>query len=120
MLGEDNKSFVRRYFEALGKDKSQHTLDEYIGKEDPALGEHIRDAEQAFPGYQLVETAMIAEGDLVAVRFQRQANHAPTGKPVDVPGMIWYQVQDGRIVNHWMLLDNDTLTRQLSATPQAA
>ena len=120
MLAEENKSFVRRYFEALGKDKSQQTLDQYIGKEDPVLVEHINGTEQAFPGYQLVETAMIAEGDLVAVRFQLQANHAPTGKPVDVPGMIWYQLHEGKIVNHWMLLDNDTLMKQLSTTPQAA
>ena len=120
MSTEENKSFVREYFAAIGKEKSQATLDRYIGKEDPGLVGHIQGAEQAFPGYRLVETDMIAERDLVAVRFQLQGNHAPTGKGVDVPGMIWYQVRDGKIVNHWMILDNETLAQQLSATPQTA
>ena len=118
MSVEENKTFVRQYFETLGKDKSQATLEQYIGKEDPALFEHVESAEQGFPGYRLVETAMIAEGDLVAVRFQLQSNHAATGKPVDVPGMIWYQVRDGKIVAHWMILDNETLMKQVSAAPE--
>ena len=120
MLAEENKSMIRRYFAALARDKSQATLEEYIGTEDQALVDHINGAEQAFPGYQLVETAMISEGDLVAVRFRLQATHAATGKPVDVPAQIWYQVRDGKIVGHWMILDNETLMKQLSAAPQVA
>jgi predicted ester cyclase len=45
---------------------------------------------------------------------------SPTGKEVDFAIYITYRMQDGLIVDHWMLTDNMTMMQQLGAVPSAA
>ena len=116
MSGEAAKALVIEYLDSMsGKDKPAELVDRYVSDADSELKQHIRDAEAAFPHYGLLREAVIADGDIVAIRFRMQGQHAATGKSVDVPGHIWYRVQNGQIVEHWIVMDNQALMQQLGA-----
>lgn len=119
---EANKAFVLRYFEALNQDKSPATVDEFMT--DEVLKHHIEIFETAFPGYQLRAEEMIAEGDLVFVRTAFEGVHngdlmgiAPTGKPVTIEIALVYRIENGKIVDHWMLADQLTMMQQIGVIP---
>ena len=117
-----NKAFVLEYFAALNQDKLPATVDKYMT--DEVLKEHIVMFETAFPGYQLTAKEMVAEGDRVAVRIEFTGVHdgdlmgiAPTGKLVAIEiGMI-YRIENGKIVEHWMLADQLTMLQQIGVIP---
>jgi predicted ester cyclase len=121
MSAVENKALVRRYLDAIsGKEKPASLLDHYIAESDQALKEHIAGAESAFPCYELIAEEMLGEDDKVAVRFALRATHRgefmgipATGRQIDVPGMIIYRVADGKIAEHWLLVDSMTLMQQL-------
>jgi predicted ester cyclase len=122
----NNKTFISEYLEALsGKPKTRELIAKYVA--DEALTLHILDAEAAFPDYQLVAQDVLAEGDRVVVRGVLQARHLgsfagipPTGKTVEAGLIIIYQVQDRKIVNHWMQFDAMALMQQLQQGEIAA
>ena len=125
MTTESNKAFITRYLDAIRRDKSQKTLDNFIAEDD--LKQHIAMYESSFPGYWLEAEDLIAEGDQVAVRGKVRGVHtgqlmdlAPTHKEVAVPIFINYRIANGKIVQHWMLVDMPELLRQLGATPALA
>jgi len=104
----DIKQLIREYFSALsGQPKTTALLDKYIS--DAGLKEHIRQAEAAFPEYELIPIMLVAEGDLVAARCTfrglQQADFAgtrPTGKPASAEVMVFYRIRDGKIAEHWI------------------
>ena len=117
-----NKAFVLEYFAALNQDKSPATVDKYMT--DEVLKEHIVMFETAFPGYQLNAKEMVAEGDRVAVRIEFTGTHdgdlmgiAPTGKPVTIEIAMIYRIENGKIVDHWMLADQLTMLQQIGVIP---
>lgn len=119
---EANKEFILRYFTALNQDKSVATVDAFMT--DESLKEHIAFFEAAFPGYQLKAEAMIAEGDQVFVRTTFTGTHngdlmgiAPTGKEVTIAIALTYRIENGKIVEHWMLADQLSLMQQLGVIP---
>lgn len=126
MSVQDNKDFVRKYFEALsGKTKPPELVNQYIDEQ--PLKDHIAAGEEGFPGYTLDIDMMIAEGDLVSVIGRFGGTHTgpfmgipATGKTVsDVPLHITYRIADGKIADHWMLMDNASFMQQLGLTPSA-
>ncbi len=119
---EANKAFLRRYFADLTIDKSEDRVNQYVT--DESLKQHIQMFETAFPGYQLSEEDMIAEGDRVAVRSIMTGTHQgelmgipPTGKNVTVPLMIMYRISEEKIVEFWINADTLGLLQQLGAVP---
>jgi predicted ester cyclase len=125
MTADTNKAFISRYLDAIRRDKSQKTMDEFIDEDE--LKQHIRMYETSFPGYWLEAEDLIAEGDRVAVRGKVRGVHngqlmgiAPTRKAVSVPIFITYRIANGKIVQHWMLVDMLNLLQQLEATPALA
>ena len=120
----DPKTFIRTYLEALsGKDKPAAVIDEYVS--DEALKAHIETAEAGFPRYEMPIEDMIAEDDKVMIRTRLIGTHAgefmgipATGKQVDVPGVVIYRIEDGKIAQHWIFLDNMTLMQQLGLAPE--
>jgi predicted ester cyclase len=117
-----NKQFILDYFAALNKDKSPATVDTYIT--DEVLKEHIVMFETAFPGYQLTAEEMIAEGNQVFVRTRFEGTHngdlmgiAPTGKAVTIEIALTYRIENGKIVEHWMLSDLLGVMQQIGAIP---
>lgn len=125
MSTAENKALIRRYLAALsGKEKPLHIQDDYIADSDQTLKEHILSFEASFPLYEVLEDDMIAEGDRVSVLARFRGVHqgdlmgvAPTGKEVDVPFAITYQVAEGMIVEHWMSFDRMAMMEQLGLVP---
>jgi predicted ester cyclase len=117
----ENKAFVRRYLDAIsGKEKPAALVDQYIAAADQLLKDHIVGGEIGFPRYELIADEMLAEDDRVMVRFTFRGTHkgefvgiSATGKTVAVPGVIIYRIADGKIIDHWMLMDNMAMMQQL-------
>lgn len=126
MSTQENKEFVRRYLEAIsGHPKPESVVNLYIAEQ--PLKDHIAAAEEAFPLYAITIDEMIAEGDLVSLRGRFQGTHkgpfmgaAPTGKSFDVDIWLTYRIAGGKIVDHWMLVDNAAMVQQLGLVPSTA
>ena len=117
----DNKQIIREYVEALsGKPKTDAIISRFVTA--PALKEHIREAEAAFPEYRIDVEQVIFEGDTVALRGTFHGTHRgpfagipPTGKTVSAGLMLFYRLEEGMIAEYWMQLDSAALMGQLTA-----
>jgi predicted ester cyclase len=123
MSAAENKEFIRRYLDAVnGKPKPENVLRLFVAEE--ALLQHIQATEAGMPLYRVDAEEIIAEGDLVTVRGRGRGVHngtlmgvPPTGKELDIALFITYKIQDGKIVDHWMLTDNMAMMQQLGLMP---
>ena len=121
----ENKQFVAQYLQALsGKAKTPELVGRFVS--DPALVEHIHQAEAGFPSYEIVVDDSIAERDLVAVRGTFRGVHRGTFAGIDATGrqvsaglMIIYRIDGDRIVEHWMQFDGAAVMTQLTEAQTA-
>ena len=121
-----NKEFIINYFNAIGGvPKTRELLEKYMT--DEALIAHIEFFEAAFPGYEVYIDEMTAEGNRVIVQARIKGTHLgdlsgipPTFKQVDFPFVIRYEIENNKIVSHWMLADQMSLMEQLGVVPAAA
>jgi C-1 hydroxylase len=79
---------------------------------------------QAFPVIHFDLMAMVAEGDLVAVRSVWTATHSgefmgipPTGRTFVARNADFYRVRDGKMVAHWDVSDFLSILWQLGELP---
>ena len=115
------KDFINEYLNAIStQEKTEELLDKYIS--DSELKEHIRFFDTGFPGYQIFADDMIEEGNKVAIRATGRCVHKgelmgipPTGKEINISLMLIYVVEDRKIVNHWMVVDQFSLMQQIGA-----
>jgi predicted ester cyclase len=122
MSAQANKEFIRNYLEEVsGKPKPEELLRKYIT--DEHLIEHIMVSEAAFPLYSLDVEETIAEGDLVSIRGFFSGTHLgpfmgvpATDKPFRSPLFVTYRIAAGKIVEHWMMIDEADLMHQLGIT----
>lgn len=135
-VSEANKQLARDYFKAfLAAD--QAWWDEHIApgfrRHDPGLPFDVvgpagirKLAEALLPGIpdlQLPIEDVIAEGDKVLVRLRVKGTHGgdlmgvpATGRPIDIPVLDLFMIRDAQLVEHWALLDNLGLLRQIGVT----
>ncbi len=114
-----NKEFVIRYFNALsGVEKTRELSQQFIT--DGELVEHIEFFESVFPRYEIFADEMIAEGNKVVVRARLKGKHEgmlngipPTYKEVDFPFVISYEIENNKIVHHWLIADQAAMMEQL-------
>ena len=110
---------IRQYFHALdGKEKSESMLRKYV--RDEGLIRHVLELETAFPSHSIKAEDIISERDEVAVRARLKGIHQgifegipPTGRPVELPFHIIYQVKDGKIDNYWISADRGSMLKQI-------
>jgi predicted ester cyclase len=123
---QKNKEFIINYFNdlATGVPKNRATLEKYMT--DEALIGHIEFFEAAFPRYEVYIDEMTAEGNRVVVQARLKGTHLgdlgaipATHKTVDFPFVIRYEIENGKIVSHWMLADQMGLMEQLGVIPAA-
>lgn len=121
------KSFIKDvYLEALnGKAKTRSLLEPYVA--DEALLEHIEMAEMGFPKYRIEVEDMVEEGNKIVVRARLQGRHdgpfngiSATNKVIDMPFMIMYQIENDKIVHHWLEMNNLALLTELGAIKMEA
>lgn len=135
---EENKQLCRDYFDAfLRRDvewMERHIAPEFV-RHDPGLPFEVRGPEgvaqlhdallPAFPDMELPLHDLVAEGEKVLVRLTILATHTgpfgeleATGRRIEVPVLDLFQIRDERFVEHWALLDNLGMMRQLGALPE--
>jgi len=123
---QKNKEFIINYFNdlATGVPKTRAFLEKYMT--DEALIAHIEFFEAAFPLYEIYIDEMTAEGNRVIVQARLKGTHMgdlggipATFKTVDFPFVIKYEIENNKIVNHWMIADQMSLMEQLGVIPSA-
>ncbi len=133
---DDNKQLARDYFRAfLDRDEAwwaKHIAPDFT-RHDPGLPfqvvgpagvKQLADAlHPGIPDMALPIEDLVAEDDKVLVRLRVQGTHggelmglAATGRRIDIAVLDLFQIREGRLVEHWALLDNLGLLRQLGVT----
>jgi predicted ester cyclase len=131
-----SKQLARGCFEAfLAKDVAwfKEHIEPGFRRHDPGLPfevvgpqgvERLADALlPALPDMRLDIEDVVAEGEKVLVRLTIRGTHqgellgiAPTGRAVEVAVLDLFHVRGGKLVEHWALLDNLGLLKQLGVT----
>ena len=96
-----------------GQQQGREGLKDVIG--------HIR---SAFPDTRWVVDEMVAEGDKVVTRFHWTGTHlesflgiAATGKPVKVIGVVIDRLEEGKMADSRILMNELSLMQQLGVLP---
>ena len=116
---QKNKEFIIRYFNTVsGVLKPREILEKYTN--DEVLIEHIVFFDSAFPAYEIFADEMTAEGNRVVVRARFKGIHEgelngilPTGRKVEFPFVVSYEIENSKIVHHWLIADQMSLMEQL-------
>ena len=116
---QKNKELVIEYFNAIsGVKKTRELLEKYLS--DKQLIEHIEFFDSVFPAYELYADEMLAEGNRVVVKARAKGRHEgelngipPTYKNVEFPFSIGYEIENNKIISHWLIADQMMLMEQL-------
>jgi predicted ester cyclase len=82
--------------------------------------------ELGFPDIRTSIDDIVASGDMVAYRMTVSGTDtgeflgiAPTGRAVRVTGFGWVRVRDGKIAEHWGLIDELGILDQIGVEPES-
>ncbi len=138
-MSEANKALVRSFVEQAQSLGNLDAIEQYMS---PDFVDHsnfpgippTRDGVrmlftalwQAFPDLHATIHEQLAEGDKVMTRKTLSGTNkgpfmgvAPTGNAVAFDVIDILRVVDGKITDHWAVIDQLTLLRQLGAIPEA-
>lgn len=137
-MSEENKAFIRRWFEEVWNKGREEAIDEMMSDECVANGladesgqpprgpaefkPFFRKFRGAYPEMEVVVEDTISEGDKVAARCTVRGHHhgdtlgfAATHQPVEFTGISIVRVRDGKIVEAWNNFDFMSMFQQLGA-----
>jgi steroid delta-isomerase-like uncharacterized protein len=133
-MSSDNKALIRRWFDEVWTRGNASAIDELLATHAVAhgLGDDLHGPEgfkpfhaayrDAFPDVSIAIDDIVAEGDMVAVRWTASATHrggglgfAATGRRTRFHGMTFARVRDGQIVEGWNSFDQYGMLQQLGA-----
>jgi steroid delta-isomerase-like uncharacterized protein len=141
MSESENKRLIRRYYEEVLNEGRLEVLDE-IARPDhlehnplpgqmqglEGLKQRVKIIKTAFnPRFTLMH--ILAEGDKVAVMWSNRGTHLvewfgvpATGKTVEIQGIDIHQIRDGKMAEHWDVVDVLGILVQIGAlaAPAAA
>ena len=138
MMEEQNKRTVARFVDGYQTGADERVFAEILA---PDVVDHSRPAgiaagaegvrqqfdgfRQAFPDFAATVLQQVAEGDLVVTRKVFRGTHRgelmgipPTGRAVEINVIDIIRLEDGRIVEHWGIVDRLGLLQQLGAIPE--
>jgi steroid delta-isomerase-like uncharacterized protein len=136
MSTQTNKALVRRFYDQVLNGRHMEAIDELAvtgyNEHDPLPGqregrEGLKDrvsmlADGLAPTFTIED--IIAEGDRVVVRWTNSARHVgnflgipPTGRSCAIAGIDIYRLEDGRLAEHWHVIDQLTMLQQLGLMP---
>jgi len=139
-MSAENKAVARRYFEEVWNQQKPAVLDQIIAKgaidhdpANPSLPVGPEGQKQlftkynaAFPDSRFTVDAIIAEGDLVAVRWSVRGTHqgileglAATKKQVNLTGTTTMRIVSGKIAEMWNNWDALGLLQQVGVVARA-
>ena len=128
-----HKTIVRSLFDQVLNRGRLQIIDECFAEEfvehNPAPGQgpgregvkhRVRTLREAFPDLRFVVDEIVAENEIVAVRYRWEATHSgtylgiqATGRLVAVRGMDFYRFKNGCVVEHWDNMDELSMLTQL-------
>jgi steroid delta-isomerase-like uncharacterized protein len=134
---EHNKTIIRQFIDETLNKGDIEAAEKFVAKDVieqvpfPGQGpgiEGLKDVlagmRAAFPDMHWTVQEQIAEGDKVVSRFEWTGTHRgpflgvePTGRPVQVWGIVIDRLQDGKIKNTCILMDALGLMAQLGVLP---
>jgi predicted ester cyclase len=98
--------------------KTRALLDVYIT--DQKLTDHILFFDTVFPKYEMFIDQVAAEDNSVIIRARLKGCHegefngiAPTYRSVEFPVVVGYEIENEKIINHWVIADQVMLMEQL-------
>jgi len=110
-----------RFQEILADDVVEHGVHEELEGPEAAV-EFLQGYFEVFPDYTGETEAVVAQDDLVVVRYTAQGTHSdeyhdvdPTAHTVEWSGLSMYRVEDGQIAEIWLEEDRLGLLEQLEA-----
>lgn len=133
---EENKEIVRR-LDAIW-DGDLEIVDELVAEDfvnhnpivpDAPPGpvgfkQNVTALRTAFPDISFTTGDLIAEADKVVIRAVGHGTHEgrlmgvePTGREVELSGIVIFRIRDGQIVERWAQYDTMGMLRQLDALP---
>jgi steroid delta-isomerase-like uncharacterized protein len=139
---EENKELVKRVLEEAFSRGDVDVLEEVLADDfvahapsEPGHGAETQDRErlaeeiernrEAFPDMTFTVEEIVAEGDTVAVRWSARGTHEgelmgmePTGEAVDMRGMNFLHIENGKIAEDWVLWDSLGMMQQLGIGPE--
>lgn len=130
---ERNKAVVRRFIEEVQNEKNWDAFDElnaddFINLSAPPGVPSDREGGKmflgaflnAFPDCHVTVDDMIAEGDRVVTKKTFTGTHTaelngipPTGKRVSIQYVDILRLRDGKIIEHWLSMDQMNFMQQL-------
>jgi len=130
---ERNKALIRRLFDEVLNAGNYGLLDQLIGasyvEHNPVANQaagaagvrdRILQLRAAFPDLRFSLQELIGEDAIVAARYRWQGTHeglflgiAPTRRRLSVRGMDFYRLEDGRVIEHWDVVDEFGMLTQL-------
>lgn len=133
-MSEQNKTLVRRYYEAATGDLSgieeivaPNFVDHHFPPSLPAGPEGVKQffkniLGSVFSDMKIEHDFMLAEGDKVDCHFALLAKHTgefagivPKGNAIRCPAISTFRVEGGKLVEGWELFDSGDLLRQMQA-----
>jgi steroid delta-isomerase-like uncharacterized protein len=134
---EENKTLLRQFIEEVFHKRNLEMVERFMAvniiDHDPLPVEATGSEGQkqffalflhAFPDFHVTVNDLIAEGDKVVAHQTFQGTHqgdflglAPTGKQFSITGIDIIRVDEGKIVEHWSMVDNLGMMQQLGAIP---
>ena len=138
MTIEQNKELVSRYYEAIDERREPSVIDDFVSPDYvdhtpppgfPPTREGLKLAFQHFldaapDGRHTVED-LVAEGDKVVARVKGYGTQTgelfgipATGRHFEIEGIAIRRVVDGRIAEHWQVVDMASALQQLGMLPQ--
>ena len=109
---------LRVFDEIVAEDYDDHLAGQSPGRE--TLKQYFTGLRSAFPDLQLPISAVVAEGDRVAVLNAVRGTHKgefiglkATGRKIDAMAFQLYRIQNGQLAEHWEVADFAALMQQL-------
>jgi steroid delta-isomerase-like uncharacterized protein len=135
-----NKALLSRFYKEVYVDWNMALADEVLspqftshdwpndGPTGPqAFREYYAAIRSAVPDARYEVDDLIAEGDKVVVRWTLLGTHqgdfggiAPTGRPIALKGIAIYRVDDGKLMERWVVSDLHGLLEEIGATARAS
>jgi steroid delta-isomerase-like uncharacterized protein len=138
-MSEENKALARSFYERVNAGDlsvvDELVADDFVDHEEfPGIPSNKDGVKQffamtrsAFPDLRFEAQEVVAEDDLVSMRFVFTGTQQgefmgvpPTGKQVEVGGFDLVRIENGQVTEHWGVLDAMALMQQLGAVPAEA
>jgi steroid delta-isomerase-like uncharacterized protein len=131
---EAHKALVRQFVDEFWNRGNLNAADELMTRDaviyEPVAGtpEDLKAVatmmRAAFPDWHSTVEEMLVEGDRVVERWTGRGTHQgmfqgipPTGNHVAVPGVVFYRIADGKIIEFRGQFDRMSLMQQLGVIP---